>query len=101
MGVVKSIHMSHIAVETFDPSPLEFLKHHRVEIDDQDLAKNIVAVAALDCNSISWRMELASRKQPRKTIEFASSCSATSAAESSPSAKPIFFSKRASCRWIS
>ena len=44
MGVVKRIHISHIAVETFDASPLEFLKHHGIEIDNQDLAKNALAV---------------------------------------------------------
>ena len=39
--------MGHITVKTLDPSPLEFLKHQRIEIDDQGLTKNAVAVYAL------------------------------------------------------
>ena len=45
MGVVKSVHMGHITVKTLDPSPLEFLKHQRIEIDDQSLAKNAAVYA--------------------------------------------------------
>ena len=36
--------MGDVAVETFDPSALEFLKHLRIEIDHQDLTENAVVV---------------------------------------------------------
>jgi hypothetical protein len=36
--------MGHVTVETFDPSALEFLKHQRGEVDNQELAQNAVDV---------------------------------------------------------